>query len=287
MHRRFTTWRPLKTILVSLAIALSSTLAHAATVSQVKGKKVIIDLKNSSTPVMEGERYFVVVNGKRRAVIKVTRVKGGRALATVVKGKPAVGASLAAAGKPSFKDTSSSSGSWLNGISVGGVVGFASDSQSVKADNGLGAVETVSMTGNGFSFKAFADAPLAGGLGVMARAGMEMFNVSGKTTTGKALTTEIPFGTGDLMLRYRFLETGFAPFAAIGLGIHVPFSPTTNALKVDEIGPTTVFFFAGGANYDVSPKLYIHAIVEYGLFPPSNDVSTNMIAGRAGLGYRF
>jgi hypothetical protein len=69
------------------------------------------------------------------------------------------------------------------------------------------------------------------------------------------------------------------------MGLHYPLSKSSGVLDVQRISATTIFFLGGGFNYSLGDSMYIHATAEYGLFPPSNDVKTSLIALRAGVGW--
>jgi hypothetical protein len=95
MHLSRVFLRPL--LCLSIAFSLTSligTSAEAATVTQVKGKQVLIDLSKSSLNVKEGETYFVVVDGRRQAAVKIVKIQGSRAVGQVVKGNAQSGGRL-------------------------------------------------------------------------------------------------------------------------------------------------------------------------------------------------
>lgn len=270
--------------------------AEAARVARVKGKQVIVQLEPSDK-IASGDRLFAVVNGKRRAIIQITRVKGNRALGRVIKGRATVNATIEArsgekksqAASPSSRpaDTGSSSGSFFDGLTYGLLAGMSLDSQTVKwTPAGSAASESISMSGTGFSLKGFGDIPIADAFGIIARLGLEQFNVQGTTTLGEK-TTEITYATADLLARYRLMEGSFVPYVMGGLGLHFPLAKASGTLEVSRISATTVFFAGGGVNYDLSETMHVTAVAEYGLFPPSNDVTTNFIAIRGGVGFKF
>jgi hypothetical protein len=292
MHRSSSSWRPLRSLAIALTVFLTSLAAQAARVTVVKGQQVLVDLQGSSTAVMEGEKYFVVVGGKKKAVITITQVKGGKAKGKILKGRAEVGGSLLAAGGGGSgggggRSHSGGGGGMFGDMTIGGLVGFAMDSQTVSTTCGTGnPIESIAMSGSGFSAKGFGDLPISGPLGVIGRAGIEQFNVSGNSTCG-GVKTSIMYVTADLLLRYRFMEGSVQPFGQVGLGLHFPMSKTSDVLDVSKISATSVFFFGAGLNYYISPTMYVQALAEYGLFPPSTDVKTSLIAIRGGVGIKF
>ena len=141
------------------------------------------------------------------------------------------------------------------------------------------------MTGSSYGAKAFADLPVSGNFGLIGRFGFENFSVAGSSPTLGSIQTSILYIDADLLARYQFLTGNFHPFPLAGIGIHYPLSKSSGVLDVQRISATTIFFLGGGFNYSINPSMYIHATGEYGLFPPSNDVTTSLIAFRVGVGW--
>ncbi len=274
-----------------LLIVLFAAKGEAAYVERVKGKQVVIN--NEDTDVKVGEKYFVVINGKRRAVVQITRVRGKKSVGVITKGKAAPDASLEpvrksrssvaddeSVRKPRKRRTRSAYDSDIVAISptiIGGLIGYAMDSQTVTVNN-----RSVPMSGSGFSAKAFTDMPLSGRLGFIARGGIEQLELS-----GDGERTSIMYLTADALLRYAFSEGTFVPFAAGGLGIHYPLSKSSTILDETKIAMTSVFFASVGMNYKWMDGMYATAHVEYSLFPPSSSVNTNVISLRGGFGWQF
>jgi hypothetical protein len=101
------------------------------------------------------------------------------------------------------------------------------------------------------------------------------------------VNTSITYATTDGLLRFNFTTSKFVPYVAGGLGIHFPIAKSSNILNVPQISSTTIFFFTLGLNYNFSKKTYFTLLGEYGYFPPSNNISTNFITVRTGMGFRF
>jgi hypothetical protein len=275
----------------ALLFLLGSLTAEAATITKVSGEQVLIDLQGDSS-YAEGGRYLVMVGDKKRAVVEISKVKGNRAIGKVLKGTAQAEGTLAplpgssSAGTPSRSARSSSRRSrrGASGLTYGGLIGYGSTSQSVAVTKG-GINETVSMTGSSFSLKGFGDLPISGEFGLIGRVGIENFGVAGTSPNLGSVETKIMYLSADLLLRYHLMNGNFKPFPLLGMGLHYPLSKTSGVLDVQRISATTIFFLGGGFNYTLSEKMYIHATAEYGLFPPSNDVKTSLIAVRAGVGF--
>lgn len=299
MHRVFFSFVQLALMaFVLVAITGTSMVARGASVEKVKGKSAIVAFDEGEEP-QPGDKFFALEEGKRKALLEVVKFKNGKAVVKVKKGKVAEGMDVAAAGKkkkaegeegeetaaeeestegkPKSK-RSAGVATLYKDMTIGALLGYSMDNQSVTST----AIGTQAMSGSGFSLKGFADIPVIGKLAILTRAGAEQFNVQ-----SGAYKSEILYATLDLMLKYSFGDGHFVPFGMGGLGLHFPLSKSSNVLDVNRISSTTVFYGGGGLNYAMSGKSYIQATVEYGMFPPSNDVTTSFIAARFGMGFRW
>lgn len=272
---------------------LGISVAEAARVSRTKGRLVEIELAGGDNFV-KGDRAKVTANGKTVGILVIQQIKGTKALTRLEKGRAPRGATVALAasrsGTKAKAKSEPSSGS--SDFIVGALAGFGLDTQSVKATSANGATtESVSMSGNGFSAKVYADMSLGEELGVIGRFGMETFKVTGTSknalcSSSTACETSITYISGDLLFRYNFAPGTWNPFAAAGLGIYFPMSKKTNILDETKIASTTIFLLGGGINWSIG-NFYVPLSVEYGLFPPSNQVTTNFIALRGGIGWNW
>ena len=270
--------------------------AFAARVTQVKGKQILIDLEGESANV--GDKFFVMISGKKKGLVTITKLGKSKAIASIDKGKAEVGSTvqLAKSGGGSSSQASDSAQSSGKSKSHGGskgkswgvMAGYSMDSQTAKiiSPDRLTTLNAA-MTGTGTSLIGFADIPYSGSLGFVARGGFETFNVTGNITsafcTGTTnCTSKITYLTLDALIRYKFGEGKLVPWAGAGIGIYYPISKETTALG--DIGMSTLLLVDGGINYNLSATSYIPVVLEYGYFPPSPDVSTHIIAVRVGYG---
>jgi hypothetical protein len=275
--------------------------SEAATVTKVKNDSVAISLE-SENEIEENKLYLVMVGGKKKAVVKVTKVRGQKALGKVLKGQAVMNGTLQLFEKNSAKnaDSKKSKSSSLakantetqpkakryrrrrfntDNITFGLLVGLGNDTQTITNTS---TNNSEALSGNGTSAKAFVDMPLAGSTGAIARVGIEKFNASSSN-----FSTEIQFTTVDLLLRYNLIEAQFTPFIQGGLGVFIPGDVTTNAIDEANIGPTTVILGGLGFNYYFDEFMYVQAHGEYSMFPPSESVFTSIIAARLGVGFSF
>ncbi|CAN5695164.1 hypothetical protein BH10BDE1_BH10BDE1_01600 [soil metagenome] len=293
MHRAIASVFSLSIVSVLLTFSNS---ASASTIEKVRGTQAIVVFDGGEQP-SPGDKFFAMEGGKKKAVIEVVQFKNGKAKVKIAKGKAKEGMTLVAAGSKGGASASADPDAGAEGSSkgkkkmrnagaatlykdmtIGVVVGYAMDSQSVTPTGST----TQAMTGTGYSAKAFADIPVMGSLGLLTRVGVEQFSVTAGT-----FNSSIMYGAADLLLKYAFGESGFVPFAMAGLGLHFPISKTSNILQPNNISPTTVFYGGAGFNYALGGSSYFQLTGEYGMFPPSNDVSTSFISVRTGMGFRF
>lgn len=284
-------------ILLALAILGLVSVSHAATLIKVKGDQVLVDLQGDSS-YAEGGRYLVMVDGKKKAIVELTKVKGQRAIGKVLKGTafeqgtlaPLPGAgggsSATTASRPPRRRGTKKRGDIFDSMSWGALVSYGSASQNVTSTvNNVS--QSISMSGSSYGLKAFLDLPISGPLGLIGRAGFENFGVKGTSSALGDVNTSILYLDADALLRYHFLDGAFHPFPTVGMGLHYPLSKSSGVLDVGRISATTIFFIGGGFDYELNRTMYIHGTLEYGIFPPSNDVKTSLISGRVGLGWQM
>jgi hypothetical protein len=287
-------------LLSSLAVFFALPAFAAGKVTTVRGKSVALDFTATDAPPSVGDEFVLNIDGKNIGLIRITQVRGVRAIAQVVRGTARVEAEARPrsqsqasrpAGSTSRPRTRRNQGTALlfNSTTFGVMGGYGLDSQSVKTNGG-----TATMSGSGFAFKGFVDVPVADGLGAIGRLGIDTFNVTGNiggSTKCKSNTedckTSIMYGAADLLLRYSFLTGAFRPFGHGGLSVLFPVSKSSNILDESKIAATTILLIGGGFSFAFSDSLYATAAAEYGYFPASNDVTTSTINLRAGMGMKF
>ncbi len=268
--------------------------ATAATITQVKGEQALIDLQGEGSQYPVGSRHLVMVDGKRRAVVEIAKVKGDKAIAKVLKGTASAGGSLAAlpgAGSSSSSGRSKSANrskrsrsqkSLYDGLTFGANATYGIAGQNVTKN----AVSTP-MNGSALGVKAFGDYPITNDLGLIGRVGFENFSVSGNSSVQGPVKTSLLFLNADLLLRYYFLDGAFRVFPLVGLGLTYPLSKSSDVLDLTLLTAQTVFFGGGGFNYAFSDSMYATVSVEYVYFPPGPTVTTSLIDIRAGVGFQL
>nr|HMN70175.1 hypothetical protein [Bdellovibrionales bacterium] len=233
---------------LSLCLLLGfSGLVNAAEVVKVKGESVLIDLRGDAAAPGD-EMYVLRSDGKRAGIVRITRVKGEKAIARLAKGKASAGMSLEPKGASSASASKKSSGGgFARGQKTrsywGGLLGISQDSMTAKiydaADNDMG---SVSLSGMGFSAKGLFDYELFNQIWFRGTTGLEGFSVSGDAKCGdgnaQSCTANIWYLSFDFIGRYVFSTGNFRPWLGGGLGLLFPASKDAKAIDPKSIGTT-------------------------------------------------
>ncbi len=278
-------------VLILLAFVVD---AEAAKVFKRKGKSVLIVLsKKEAKSISKGDVLYVVRGKKRRGSILIKKIKGRKGIGRLTKGSAKKGDRLVSASKAVksvAKNIDAAAGDSEiqepSKLDLGALVGYGLSSQTIEIE-GQGSLK---QTGSGIGFKAFGDFKLLNKIGVRGQAGLESFNVEGEIDEGgssSTVTTEIGYFSLDVLIRYRILDGGFKVWVAGGLGILVPMSQASDTLDEGSISSTSTFIGQMGVSVKLGEKLFLPIQAEYVYFPPSEQVTSSMLAVRTGLGYQF
>ncbi len=281
-------------LLVASLLIFFPLISQAAEVVKVKGRSALVELKGD--PAVVGDVFYLISpDGKRRAIMTISKVKGDKAIGKITKGKAQVGYTLefrpakgSSASARASSPSTSSSGGGLQRSYWGALLGYSMDTMSVNVKNALQAsVGTANMSGSGFSVKGLFDYELFPQIWFRGTAGVDMFNAAGGKICGAANTdacdAKLTYVTADFIARYVFGRGGFRPWVGGGLGLLFPASKETTALDSASISTTNVMLALGGLDWQLSPRMYVPISVEYGLLPKSDEVEANWIAIRVGI----
>lgn len=284
-----------------LVLALLAPFANAAQVVKVKDTSVLVNLQG--TPAAVGDNFFVVENGKKKALIKIAKIKGDKAIAKLLKGTAGPGMTLAP-GPSGGGPTANSGGPSKHGgggkktsdsrQAYGFMLGYAMDTMSVNVNSATASnvsLGTVALSGSGFSGKGLFDYEIFPQVWFRGLAGLEMFNAAGESKCGtgnkEACDAKIMYLSADFVGRYVFSEGTFRPWLGLGIGLLFPASKSSTALNSSSIGTTNVITPQLGFDMYTSPTMYIPVSVEYGMLPKSDEVDAHWIALRAGVAFPF
>jgi len=247
----------------------------------MKGQKVLINNFDG----LQGEVYFAVdTNNKRRALIEITKVKGRRAIGRITKGRAQIGYTLMArSGLPSSKNKKASK----SVLSLGVMAGYSMDTQSIPK---ITPVETITMSGSGYSVKGVGDYYFSKNLSARLSAGYEKFYTEGngyQTTTPTTFHVDISYFMLDALGRYIITPGDFAFWLGGGFGFGIPAQKDSNIIDDSSIATTTLLTVATGMDIKISDTIYIPLQVDYSFFLPATDIKTSTLGLRAGLMMNF
>ena len=78
---------------IFILVSLFFISGQAATIKKLKGTRALVSVDGTS--LKEGAQYFGLdAAGKKRSLLKISKIKGDQATADVIKGKPEVGQTL-------------------------------------------------------------------------------------------------------------------------------------------------------------------------------------------------
>ena len=272
-----------------LSVFLSST-SDAAVVKRVKGQSVLVDLESDTA--QEGDTYYLInEEGKKKAIVKVTKVKDTQAIAKVLKGQAAEGMTLLyRPQKEKASHTSSESHGERSKAAFGGFLGFSLSNMTVKLTQNTNN-PNVNMTGPSFSGHMFFDYNFVEKIGVRITGGVQQFNATGDKYCGNTLNqtcdANILYANLGFMGRFIMSSGDFRPWVGGGAGFLFPLSKTSTALASNSITNTSIGFGGAGIDWYVGPTDFIPISIEYGILPSSAEVSANLTSIRIGYGTTY
>lgn len=302
-----------KWLLLTGFFLLPFTEALAASVTQVKGKKALLELSRAEDAQVGEEFFAVEISGKRRALLRIVQIKNGRALADIVKGKAQVGheivrkgarpisqevppeeaeepgsspvADAYERGQPRSRDTGAGWG--LIGemlqmdLKVDFTAGTGSQQRNVSA----------ALKGSSFGVSGFYDYPISPALQIRGLAGVEQLKAAGTISTADCeASTNCTFNVSYLSLhgqaKYNFLRNStMKAWVNGGFGFLLALSKSSTVVDTSSISTDQIYSFGAGADIKMGRKTFLPVSIEYGIFPPSETVKANILFLRVGYGW--
>lgn len=283
-------------------LGLFSFTGFGAQVAKVKGKSVLIDTQGD--PLQPGEIYYVIdLDGSRKAIVKIMKVRGAKAIARVGKGMAQVGMGLEKRksssprqsvnrSTPSYRDNSLPSPMSDHQAYWGGLLGLGFDSLTADILNDSNVkVGTASTSGMSFSLMGLYDHRLLPNVWFRGLAGYEGFKTEGGSNCGTSSNQSCDVNLGYLSLdaigRYLFSEDHIRPWVGGGLAILFPLSKSSSLLKSSSITNTYTLLFTGGVDWQISPTMRVPLSIEYSMFPKTDTVEASWIQIRGGVSVPF
>jgi hypothetical protein len=285
----------MKTLIATLILLSLSITANAAKVTKVSGGKALIDLEGDTALV--GDQFFVVdSSGKKRGLIQVSKVQGGRAIATISKGSATPGSSLQRfqgrmSAEPS--EVNNSRGSASSGKKSWGIMaGMVNSSMNVKSSS-----SSMTMSGSSFDLVGYYQTYLDKNISVKAMAGYETLNVTGSAPSGWSggtcvagsnCTADIGYLGMNVLIRYSFARTKSLEFTAGGgLGFLFAMQKSSNVLDTAKISTNQTIVGTLGVDWHLDKRTYVPIQFDYAMFPDNNTSSATQMILRAGYGWNF
>lgn len=273
----------------------------AIQIEKINGKSVLIDTQGESVNI--GDIFYSLDDtGKKRGLIKISKIGRGKAIGKLGKGKAEPGWMLelkppstkAQTPRKPVQPKASSSALAQSASSQrsywGFMLGAIQDNVSVDLvddSTGLATGESVGLTGITYAAKGFFDYKIFDGIWFRGATGVESLDASGKRTNGESRSATIMYMSFDFWGRYVFSEDSLRPWLGGGFNLMFPLSKSATALEESSITNTSTMAVGGGVDWFLNPESFIPLSIEYGLFPEAELVSANYIAFRFGYGMTF
>lgn len=272
----------------------------AATVTNVKGNQVLIDLEGASaTP--GSQMYTTDSNGKKVGLIEIKQVKNGKAIADIKKGSVSKGQSVVVGGAAAAKAASAAATTNEGGVrktawSVGGLFGYALDSMALTA-KGTGGTpqENITLAGSSMAIEGFADYDLNPSFTIRG-----VFGITGFAGAATATNSAVCSNTTACSVNFNYLafeghalwnfynKKGTRAYLDVGYAFLMTNSASNNVTNLDTSTKTnSVLLFGGGTDLAVGKNGFIPLVFEYGYYPSAGDVKATSMYFRGGYGYRF
>ncbi len=268
-----------------LSLSLKVSFAQAATISKLKGTKVLIATEGSNLKI--NEQYFGVnSSGKKRTLLRISAIKGQQAIAEVIKGNPEVGLTLVAASGSKKKSERPNQASSTSKLSHMGLLGsYLMNKMTVKFSIN-GTEYSTAMVGTGFGLLGYYDYDLSSQFQLRGLGGIEQFQVAEACTTLSACNANITYLSGYGLGKYNFIKGPTSAWVGGGLGFLYALSKSSTVLDSSLITSTYTITLSGGVDFNMGDKNYLPVVLDYSIFPSSASVTASYIALRVGWGWR-
>jgi len=297
----------LRSLGLILLLILIADFANAARIAQVKGRRVMIELDGLS--VQNGtELYALGSDQKRRAVIRVSSIRGGRAVGQVTRGSVQQGmmlilkSSTPSAPSSAFSNASRNSERDIlrrrHKQGIGILAGMAMSSASLTARTKVNTTiveDNLALKGNSFNFKMIYDYHMSPGFTVRAGGGLETLSTATSVSDpskaavcsgGTSCTLAINYLSAEVAAQFNLTSGATRVWAGAGYAFLMAMSKNNNISNLEATSTNQALFLGGGADIAVGTKAYIPLVVEYGLFPFAG-IQLSGIYIRGGYGWKF
>jgi len=290
-------------VVFAVSLLFLSNLVLAAQISAVKNNKVMVSLEGESAS--PGAEFFAInPQGKKVAIIRVSQVKGDRAVGEIIKGSAKPGYTLqskgggtAAAPTRAGPDDSSYYDKKLsqkshNGNSYGVIGGYLLNTMTISY---LDSIKTT-MTGSGFGALGFYDYALSPSLVARGMVGLEQYIAKGTNAATAPASTDcvadcninLTYLSMYGYARWNFMQGNYKSWIGGGIGYLYPMSKSSTAFpNSSQLQANQIFMVSAGTDIRLNNKTYVPVSVEYGIFPASPTVTASIIYLRAGYAWNL
>lgn len=283
-------------IIVSLFFSLN---AFAAQVINVKGNKVLIDLQGLEAKPGD-EFYGMNAENKRKAILRLSQVKNGKAVAELLKGSAEIGFSLqprtgapapsASQPKRRTKKENYTSLRSKQQHAWGVILNVLMNTMSASFNGSTGSRVTADMKGNSFGVNGLYDYPMSDRFFIRGLAGYDQYQLTGSVAnndcdSSKTCTVNVNYLSGYGIAKYN-LTTGSTRFwGGGGLGYLFALSKSSTVLKTSEITSNLLYIISLGLDVQMGGKNYLPVQFDYGIFPSSDTVKATSMFIRIGWAF--
>lgn len=290
---------------------IGAPLAHSAYVSKVKGKKILISIKRSGQ-VKKGDVFYLMNSEKKKkALIKILKVKGKKALAIVRKGKAKKGFTLKLkrrrVSSQEVHDTETinltkrrksprtkfrtSEGKKIRFGITGGMNLYNLHAKQFETPQGAN-VPASDLTGQGLDGKLTVSLLPLRYLQLDLGSGFKQFSITSAEEAcqisgePKSCETLIQYITGSVLGKFVSPKWAFFNFfIGGGYEFNFPLSKKTIGPYISEPSITTLglIFVNTGLNLFIHPSVTIPLSFEYGLFPSSDFIKGTYMKFTTGI----
>lgn len=286
-------------LLLAVILLVNTSTIQAATVTQAKGKQVLIDLEGDLAA--EGDEFYLINPNtqKKAAIIRIKKTKGEKALGEVLKGTANNGYTLLAkgVGGGAANESFSAGGGHLKTIkdSYGVLGGYFMNSMNanVSYKNNAGVFKSpTDMSGSGFGIGGFYDYAYSSSIVLRGLAAAEQFSVTGTSaqsacTNSTNCTANITYLSLYGLGKWYLTSEQFRTWLGAGFGYLLAMSKSSSALNESQISTNQVITGAVGFDYQFSRSNYIPVSFEYNNFPASDTVKASSIVLRVGWAWNM
>lgn len=261
----------------SLAIFLSffiSDVIFANQISKVSGAKALIDI--SDLDLKSGQEVYAVDDkGKKKAILRIDKIRGERATANIIKGKAKSGFYIELKERVSSSSRSSDYGSSraTSDSRLGLLIGITQNAMAIKLSSA-----SYNLSGSGMTVSGFWDIPLSEGIFARGKAGIKQFTSASGTSKANFQYLGLE-GSLNFKLGSTFWLGGGGAFL-------FSLAKDSNVVGLDISASTNSFFFGGvGANLRLGRSAIIPISIDYAMYPSGTGVSASSLLLRAGYAF--